>query len=637
MKIIPLLKKEINKSIILEFSDKLVQKLIEKFQKETTDDVKIIFSYINDFKKYKNSLNVEDRNIEKLTYEQLKNIVNQKRLKSKIKEYEKHFITTVNQQKKGNPNFVAPTDNDIRKTIRKFLEIQNFVNQNSKNSEFLEGLKIPKLPEDITQFSINKLQDFLEKNFEKIMTKILSYQLSKETEFNKEQINDYIDRYFNIQNDIPVDSKFVTDMKGNEFELFVDGLTKISEGPSSSKDIEKVELLYNENNLKIFAPKTKDQCILLRNSRSWCTSRDGSGNLYYNYRLNNNLTLYYIINEDLPFSNVDFASVILVQPNGKVRLADGTNSGKYSGHNTVSWDDIYKKIPKLRGLESIFKPKPLTDEEKETIEIIKRTHVGENPMESFRGDEKMVELWLEINSPTLSDGQYVNISDDLKKKYISLGFSLTPGMMRNSSPKVMKYYISKKIDLIINKKLDQLTDGDIALLKTPELTKVRESLKNRFAESFIISGEKLEIDDLSRGDIGKFISIYSDEVFSNLLELIPDSLNYLSITNKKGEKDMNINLDGLVNLKNLSFVYFENCVSEVPSNICELKKLQYLAFPNNPELTTLPECIADLPEITVVNCRGSENLEFPQSFSEKGMVFGNKMVDFKVKKRKKMV
>jgi len=125
----------------------------------------------------------------------------------------------------------------------------------------------------------------------------------------------------------------------------------------------------------------------LRNGRSWCTSRDGSSNLYYNYRLNNNLTLYYVINEDLPYSDTNFASVILVQTDGRKRLADGTNSGRYSGHDAIPWDDIVKKIPKLSGLESIFVPKPLTEEEKQTIDKVKNTRVGDNPTKSFDGDQ----------------------------------------------------------------------------------------------------------------------------------------------------------------------------------------------------------------------------------------------------------
>ena len=78
----------------------------------------------------------------------------------------------------------------------------------------------------------------------------------------------------------------------------------------------------------------------MKNGRSWCTSREGTSNLYYNYRFDQNLTLYYVIDEDLPFNNLNFASVILVDRNGEMRLADGSNSGRYAGSTILPWDEI---------------------------------------------------------------------------------------------------------------------------------------------------------------------------------------------------------------------------------------------------------------------------------------------------------
>jgi hypothetical protein len=74
----------------------------------------------------------------------------------------------------------------------------------------------------------------------------------------------------------------------------------------TKEDIEDIDLKYDQNNLKIFAPKTKDQCIRLKNGRGWCTSREGSGNMYYNYRLGHERTLYYVIDEDKKYDDLNF-------------------------------------------------------------------------------------------------------------------------------------------------------------------------------------------------------------------------------------------------------------------------------------------------------------------------------------------
>lgn len=605
MKFLPILKKQINESLVMELSNKMTQKLIQKFQKETKDDVETIASYINDFEKYKKGLSAEERNIEKYGYNELKDVINPKRLKNKITKYTKYLKTTT---KGYNPR-------DLEILIRKFLELEKFMSPKDR---------------DITKFNYLELHDFMEKNFEKAMKVVLTDKLSKETQLTPGQIDGYVEGYLNVFDEIPLDTKLAVDMNWDEFEGLVNQLTKTEDGPNSTNDLKDIELLYDENNLKIFAPKTKDQCILLRNGRSWCTSRDGSGNLYYNYRLNNNLTLYYVINEDLPFSHVNFASVILVQRDGRVKLADGTNSGRFSGHETVSWDQIYEKIPKLRGLESIFKPKPLTDEEKETINKVQNTRVGDNPMESFKGDEKLVELWLEIKSPNLSDTQYLNIPDDLQKKYIALGFSLTPGMINSSSPEVTKYYTARKIETIKGKGINDLSASDIALLNTPGLAKIKSSLKDKFVGSLTNNGKKLDVDGFENGPVGKFIALYGlDELMGSL----PDTLEEFKIKSKP-ESSFIIRIpESISKFKRLNMLLLDNCIESVPESICGLSNLRFLSLMNNENLQSLPECIGDmdpktnkpinLPNLLFINLKGSNNVKVPASIANRGADMGN--------------
>jgi Leucine-rich repeat (LRR) protein len=52
-----------------------------------------------------------------------------------------------------------------------------------------------------------------------------------------------------------------------------------------------------------------------------------------------------------------------------------------------------------------------------------------------------------------------------------------------------------------------------------------------------------------------------------------------------------------------------------------------LALINNPQLTTIPDCIADLPNLYFLNLKGSPNVEVPQSIKDKGTDFGNGMWD----------
>jgi hypothetical protein len=401
-------------------------------------------------------------------------------------------------------------------------------------------------------------------------------------------------------------------MSFSEFEHLLDGLTaKKGSTETKTRDLSDIELKYDQNNLKIFAPKTKDQCIKLKNGRSWCTSREGGGNMYYNYRLGNERTLYYVIDEDLPYDDLNFASVILVDPNGRKSMADKSNSGKFGGSTNMPWSDIVAKVPKLRDLENIFVPNPLTRDEKDLIKKVERAKVGDNPMEAFDSPQE-VEMWLEYNSPRLTDIQYSNLTIDLKKKYIALGMDLSPVMIKSSEPEVLSYYISKKIETIKNTEVNQLSSADIALLNTPMLKKLKEELKPKFGRDLVTGGSnKVEI-DYPNGNAAKFVALYG---FMELFESLPSNLESF-LFNNKTDDDLQLDIPPSIGkFKNLDSLLLTKCVRTLPEEIGQLTNLSFLSLPNNPSLRTLPESIVDLPVLMFVNLAGCD-IEFSDKFME---------------------
>lgn len=50
---------------------------------------------------------------------------------------------------------------------------------------------------------------------------------------------------------------------------------------------------------------------------------------------------------------------------------------------------------------------------------------------------------------------------------------------------------------------------------------------------------------------------------------------------------------------------------------------------NNPQLKTVPECIADMPNLMFLNTKGSENVQIPEKIKKKAKSkLGNYMLDF---------
>ena len=590
----------LTKNIILEVSEKLKNQLYAKFSADTTDSREQIMSNIDLFDRYKQGLPADRRDIMRYSYEELKSVIQSKETARGIED----IFTEFKKKEKGIEN------NLLKKYIKKFLEIQS---------------ELPKDKQNILKYNFLNLVKLVDDLYDRLLTKKMLDKFTKENpNLTQDQILFYINSYGENFDIIPFNTKGINKMTFSELEHLLDGLqSKKNPLDNKKEEIEDIDLKYDENGLKIFAPLTKDQCIRLKNGRSWCTSREGSGNMYYNYRLGHERTLYYVIDEDKSFDDLNFATVILVDPDGKMAMADKSNSGRYGGSTNIPWSEIVGKVPKLEGLKHIFVPKPLTQDERQLINTVKTATVGDNPMTAFNTLQE-VEMWLEYKSPRLRDIQYSNLTPDLKKKYIALGMDLTSSMIKSSEPEVLKYYISKKIDNIKNKNIGNLSTEDISLLNTPMLKQIKESLKPKFAKDITTGGgQKVEI-EYPHGGAAKFVALYG---FEDLFDSLPDDITNFSFNNKSNDS-VELNLPKSISrFKDLEALLLMNCVRRIPKEIGELQKLHFLALPDNPNLESIPSSILNLRELMFVNLRNS-NPSLPEGFNN---AFTNEQSGFYVR------
>ena len=463
---------------------------------------------------------------------------------------------------------------------------------------------------------------FLTEISKKLKLKLVQKFKKEKPNLSDEVFDLYIDGFERFKNSLPVDQRDITRYTFDELEHLVDARTarkELKKGKRVKTEYDEEDtnnIIYDEDGLKIIKGPTKDACIKYGYGQAtWCISRAGSGNLFYNYRFSNNLTIYFILDESKPKPDIDGGLVILVEPDGDVRLADRTNSGRYSGHQTVSWSEILKKQPKLQGLENLFEPKPLTPEEREEYNRLTRKRVGDNPYEELGKNWDEVEKWMEFNSPTLSDAQYSNLNTNLKKKYIALGFDLTGGQIRNSDEDVIKYYKKKKIEKISNSSLNSLSKEDVALLNHPTMSEYKAKLQPKFLQDLSKSGSKgseIEI-NYPEGDSAKYIMLYGfDDVFNHL----PTSISKLTINNRsKDEVSLEVP-PTLGKFTNLTALQFTNCLKSLPNEIGNLDKLNFLVIPNNPMLDSLPDTLGNLENLHFINLTNTP-AKLPQSLASK--------------------
>ena len=575
------------KSVLLEISAKLKASLVAKFKEQTSDSPDTIGEYIDEFEKYKNGLPADKRDLSKFNYPELKKIIDTK----KFQKNEKELFTKFKKKEEKLERV------ELARTVRKFLEIQSKFGKvkDPTNYKFLDFSKL------VTQVYPKYIKEILMDKFKKENTQltedILDYYISA-----------YIDNFDELYPQMPPP----TQLTFSDFEHYIDGMNKGLANAGGKESTEDIEIVYDDNNLMIFQPKTRDQCIRLKNGRSWCTSREGSSNLFYNYRLDNRRTLYYVIDQDKEYSDVNFAVVVLVDPDGDMSLADGTNSGRYSGHQNIPWNEIATKIPKLKNLREVFKPKPLTQEELEVISQIRNTRVGDNPIEDL-GSEDRAEMWLEIRSPRLSDKQFENLTVPLRKKYIALGHDLTAGMINVADPDTKKYYVSKQIELIKTKSLNQLSESDIAILNLPGMTKLKEEMKKKFATDFQ-SGDNISIRIPAQKE-GKYIALYG---FDELIRNLSSNVKFFEIVcTEKNYPQYDLPSEFCERFTQLETLVLENIVSSIPDNISNLRNLTVLNLKGNKELKTLPSSVLKMGNLDMVILRNApDDFTPPQGFDE---------------------
>ena len=591
----------LKKNIILEVSETVKKQLIDRYKnvENVTDDETTIISYLDDFEKYKNGLPTDKRDLTKkdFTYAELKSLIDGKRQTRTTGDLFTDFKAKAKERKE------KLDDTTLRILLKKFGEIQS---------------KLPEKYQNPLKFKYLDLVKLIDESYQKLITIILLDKFKKEgLDLPDETILFYIEQYIELYPEIPFKTKPANQMSFTEFEHLVDG-TAAKAGikhTKTSSDIDTISTVYKDNNLTIFAPKVKNECIMLGYGRTWCTSRMGGSNLYYNYRLSSERTLYYVIDEDLPYDDLNFASVILVDPRGGMALADGSNYDRYSGHQNIPWSEIIGKIPKLDGLQHLLKPEPLTAEEKELIRKYQNVRVSDDTKLNDKiGDDKDVELWMEVNSPRISDYQYEHLSPELQKKYIALGFDLTSGQIKSSKPEVIKYYVTKKVDNLKTKGLGGLSEHDIALLNTPVLKNLKEELKPKLIKSLdsIIKDRELEI-DFPKSDAAKFAALYGlNEVFENTSE----DIKGITIKNESSSS-FSVDIPKTIGrFSSVETLFIRNFAKSIPDTLRECKNLEFLSLVDNQNLTSLPWDVInkELPKLDFILIQNSPNIEFPSDF-----------------------
>jgi len=170
-----------------------------------------------------------------------------------------------------------------------------------------------------------------------------------------------------------------------------------------------------------------------------------------------------------------------------------------------------------------------------------------------------------------------------------------------------------------------IDDRQIDLVKfLSENDELKPLFKSHFAQGLTNSkqGKSVSV-EYPRDNASKYIALYGfDDFFDNL----PDDLERLDfIKSNRGyygrqQDDVAFEIplpESLDRFKNLSALHLEGIVSQLPNSLGNLKNLMFLSLPNNPKLTDIPESVADLDSLQVLNLKGSGDVRIPERLQQR--------------------
>jgi len=113
----------------------------------------------------------------------------------------------------------------------------------------------------------------------------------------------------------------------------------------------------------------------------------------------------------------------------------------------------------------------------------------------------------------------------------------------------------------------------------------------------------------------KFIGLYG---FDDLYTMLPKNIRRFSFLNV-GKESFNLPIpDDIGDYTSLIGLHLSNCVTNLPDSVCKIKNLKFLSITDSPNLQSIPECLVDSPQLTIVVLKNSRTEGVvPESFKQR--------------------
>lgn len=430
--------------------------------------------------------------------------------------------------------------------------------------------------------------------------------------YDENIVNDYLIKFKEIKNknykqlygdianlNIPSNSRNNIDIYKDfkDLETVVDyvlGQVDVS-GTSLGSELEiDGKPLYNNEIVDIYYADSARACVKYKGNipYSWCVARtDSSSNMYNTYRYKEHEPSFYFVKikdrtkKELGFFNMvgnvfsgtfkDKYHFFVVQTLKNANV-DNTQQKQYivtsannDGDVNMSWNDILKIEPRLNGLQKIFKPIPLSDEDKKYYNLFIHGISNEEYCKlDYALKRKYIDVYVRMNKP-ISDIQFNCSPDDIKNLYIGLGIGLSDNQfeqIKNNGNALKRY------KQITERMIEEYfkNPNRYILFKPSQLSILDEKYRQNFLNN--ITGDYAYYLLTNSKDINEMANILGKENFNKLSD---DNISDLAYDYSERKNIINLILkyknDNLTDRNVITLLRYTDNIEQMSDYIIKIK------------------------------------------------------------------
>ena len=209
--------------------------------------------------------------------------------------------------------------------------------------------------------------EFLFEVSERVKQQLVDKFTSADDSVNAQEVRQYLDKWDQLLPIIPQDQRDIQRLSFDQLKQVIDDAEtrKMLRGKTKSTTKTPKNALYADDGLEIYKGTGREQCIVYGDGYDWCISRKQADNLFYTYRIKDRSPMFYFVFDlDRDQDDEYHASVIHANQDGSYAITNAPNDGD----DDATWEEIVDILPKLKPLKHLFKPEPLSSQERADVE-----------------------------------------------------------------------------------------------------------------------------------------------------------------------------------------------------------------------------------------------------------------------------